>query len=111
MNRHAHARDAGRVCHGQVVTRLHRDLAHHLDLAAEVHEEGAVGDVQHRDAFDGAQALDDLLAVTLVARIEAEVTGNGALADFHEVDGADVAAALADRGRDLAEHAGLILDL
>ena len=46
VDRHADAGDAGRVGHREVVARLHRHLAADLDLAAEVHEEGPVGDVE-----------------------------------------------------------------
>ena len=49
---HAHARHAGRVRHREIVARLHRDPAIDLDLPAEVHQERAVGHVDHRDAFD-----------------------------------------------------------
>ena len=45
VDRHAHAGDARRVGHREVVAGLHRHLVVHLDLAAQVHQEGAVGDV------------------------------------------------------------------
>src|SRR6185369_3366876 len=111
MDGHTDARHARRVRHRQVVARLHRHLALHLDLAAEVHEEGAVGDVDDADAFQRFQTLDHLLAVTLAARLERDVAGDGVAAHLDEVDGADVRPALPDGGGDLAEHAGLVLDL
>src|SRR5687768_262 len=111
MDGHAHAGHARRVGHRQIVARLDRGLALDLDLAAEVHEEGAIGHVHDLHAFDGAQPLDDLLAVPLVAGLERQVARDRGLADGDDVDGADVAAALADRRGDLAEHAGLVPDL
>jgi len=94
-----------------IVARLHRHLAAHLDLAAEVHEEGAVGDVHDGDAFQRAHPLDDLLTVAFVARLEGDVAGDRGPADLDEIDTTDVAAALADGGRHLAEHSGLVEDL
>ena len=49
-DRLADARDARRVGHREVVARLERHLRAHLDLAAEVQQEGAVGDVLDLDA-------------------------------------------------------------
>ena len=108
---HADARHARRVGHREIVARLHRHLAAHLDLAAQMHEEGAVGHVDDRDTFQRAQPLDDLPAMALVARLEGEIARDGGAADFDEVDATDVAAALADGGRYLAEHSRLVEDL
>ena len=52
----AHPRDAGGVGHRQVVAVAQRHLRLHLDLAAEVHQERAVGDLADGDALDGARA-------------------------------------------------------
>jgi len=49
--------------------------------------------------------------VRLVAGLEGQVANDRLLADLDQVDRADVAAGLADRGGDFAEHAGLVLDL
>src|SRR5207237_1247688 len=57
------------------------------------------------------QALDHLLPVPLVAGLEGEVTDDRLLADFDEIDRADVAAGLTDRGGDFAQHPRLVLDL
>ena len=46
------ARDARRVGHREVVARVDRHLRLDFDLAAEVQQEGAVGDVQHLDALE-----------------------------------------------------------
>src|SRR4029077_5283158 len=100
-----------RVGHGQVVAVLHRNLALDLDLPAEVHEEGPVGHVDDTHAGDRADAVDDLLAMAVVAGLEGDVAGHRALADLDQVDGADVAAGFADPGRGLPQHAGRGLDL
>ena len=54
-DRQADPRDARRVDHRQVVAVADRVLGRHLDRAAEVHEEGPVGDLVHVDALDAAQ--------------------------------------------------------
>ena len=109
MYGHADARDARRVGHGEIVASLHGHASIDLDLAAQVHEEGAVGHVHDGDALDAADTLGDALAVRLVARLEADVAGDFA-SHLHDIDGADVPALGADGGRDLAEHAGLVDD-
>ena len=48
----ADAGDAGRVGHAQVVARAQRVLVVLLDLAADVHQERAVGRVEHLGAVD-----------------------------------------------------------
>jgi len=111
MDGHAHAGHPGVYAIGQVVARLDRDLALDLDLAAEVHEERAVRDVDDLDAPDRLQALDHLLPVPLVARLEGEVTDDRLLTDFDQIDRADVAAGLADRGGNFTQHPRLVLDL
>src|SRR5439155_13635761 len=78
---------------------------------AQVHQEGAVRHVDDPYPPDAADLVDDLLAVLLVARLERDVAGDGALADLDQVDGADVSAGLADGRRDLAEHARPVDDL
>src|SRR5437899_963855 len=108
---HADARDARRVGHGEVVAGLDAHLPAHLDLPAQVHEERAVRDVDDLHALDRADPVHDLLAVRLVARLERDVARDRRLADDDQVDGADVAAALADRRGDPTEHAGLVQDL
>ena len=53
VDRHADARDARGVRHRQVVAGLERVLVVLLDLAADVHAQGAVGGIDHRRAVDG----------------------------------------------------------
>src|SRR5207245_10097201 len=94
-----------------IVAGLDRDLSLHLDLAAEVHEERAIRDVDDANTTDGPDLFHDLLDMTLVTRLDAEIAGDRRLADLDEVDGADVTARLADGRRHLAEHAWLVVDL
>ena len=73
--RHAHAGDAGRVGHRQVVAGLQRHLRGDLELAAEVQQEGAVADLAHLHAGDAAQRLDHLLGVRGVGGRAGDVDG------------------------------------
>ena len=59
------AADAGRVGHREVVAGLQRHPRDDLDLAAEVHEEGAVGDVLDLDPVDRVHGGDDAVEVVL----------------------------------------------
>ena len=101
----AHAGNAGRVDHAQVVARLDRDAADDFDLAAQVDQEGAVADVQHADAVQRLHPIDDRVGVNFVAGGDGQVTHHPAATGPHDVEGADVAADLADGGRQLPEHA------
>ena len=105
-DREADARDAGRVRHREVVARAHGRLRRHLDLAAEVQQERAVGDALHLDAVERPHGLDDPLAVLRVAGVDGDVAHRALAARAHEVDRAEVAARLADRGRDAREAPG-----
>ena len=82
----------------------------HFDLAAQVHEEGPVGQVDDADAREVAEAVDDLLAVGTVARVDRDVAQDAVARGLDEVDRADVAAGVADGHRDSTEHAGAIGD-
>ena len=103
-DRQADPGDARRVRHREVVARLHRDLVLHLDLAAQVHEERAVGDVHDGDAGHVADGVDDPLAVVGVRRRDRHVAHAALARDPHEVDRAEVAVGLADRCGDLRER-------
>ena len=103
-DRQADPGDARRVGHREVVARLHRHLVLHLDLAAQVHEERAVGDVHDRDAGHVPDGIDDPLAVVGVGRRHRDVAHAALARDPHEVDRAEVAVGLADGCGDLRER-------
>ena len=109
-DRGADARDAGRVGHREVVAGPQRVLVVLLDLAAEVHQEGAVGGVDDLDAVDGADGVGDRASVLLAGRVDGDLAQGVLVVDRDEVDGADRAAGVADRARDLAQHAGAMSD-
>src|SRR5262249_23142876 len=101
----------GRVDHAQVVATFDGEAAVDLDLAPEVHQEGAIGDVQHVHPFERADTADDGVGVRLVARGDGEVAHHLAAADANDIDGADVAALLADRGGQTSEGARTVARL
>src|SRR5207247_1022419 len=103
--RQADAGDPGRVRHREVVTRADRDLVAYLDLPAEVHQEGPVGDVPDADARDVTEPAHDLLGVNAVARLDGDVAQGPLTRGLDEVDRADIPARFADGGRDAAQHA------
>ena len=104
-DRAADAGDPRRVGHREVVARLDRDGPVDLDLAAEVHQEGAVGDALDADVGDGADRLDHALAVLGVDAGDGDVADLGPALDAHEVDRPEDRARLADRDRHLPERA------
>ena len=63
-----HPRHAGRVGHRQVVAVAQRHLGPHLDLAAQVQQEGPVADLVHRHAGDPGHRGDQRLGVRGVDR-------------------------------------------
>src|SRR5699024_4787339 len=90
--------DAGGVGHGQVVTGLQCDLGADLDLAPEVEQEGAVGDLVDVDAVDGVDRLDDAVGVLDVEAGAGHVDGEPVVPGVGDVDGGDDAALLCDDG-------------
>ena len=77
-----------------------------LDLAAEVGEEDAVGDVDDLDAVDRTDGVDDRLEVLLVVGEDVDVADLRRSFDADEVDRAEQAARLADRRGEPREGAG-----
>src|SRR5512141_786517 len=106
-----HTRAALGVRHGEVVPGLHRNLVVDLDLAAEVHPEGPVGDVHDLHARDLLHGVDDLLRVIDPPGPRGDIAEDGPRPVARQVDRPDVAARGTDRGGHLAEHADLVLDL
>ena len=108
-NGQAHARHPRRIGHRKIVPGLQRVLVVLFDLAAHVQQEGAVCRVDHLGVL---QRLDGgrYPAPVLAARgIHDDVTHAVLAVDLHQVDGADDAACLGDRGGDEAEHAGRVV--
>src|SRR5215470_13201699 len=98
----ASASDAGGVRHGQVVAVAQRHLRAHLDLAAQVHQEGPVAHLVHRDAGDVAQRRDKRLGVRRVGGGARDVDPQLAPVPGRYVKGGDHAASLLDGTGDLA---------
>ena len=101
----ADAGHAGRVGHREVCARLQGRLRDDLDLAAEVHEEDAVGDVYDFDAVNASGGLDDCPAVLGGARVDRQVAYDRVAPDADDVNRADVAARAPDGRRQPAEGA------
>ncbi len=80
----------GRVDHREVIARLDRKAALHLDLAAKMHQERAVADVNHADTGQLAQAAHDMLPMHVVTRIDSDVAHHQPAVGTHDVDSADV---------------------
>ena len=81
-----------------------------LDLAAEVHQERAVGGVDDLGALDLADRRGDLVAVLLAGGVDRDVAQRVRVVDGDQVDGPDRAAGGADRARDAPEHARPVRD-
>ena len=62
-------------------------------------------------AVDRVDGGDDLRAVLVAGGVDGDVAQRVAAVEADQVDGADRAAGVADRARDLAEHAGAVVDL
>src|SRR4029079_11220493 len=102
-------RHARRVGHREVVASLQRRLERDLDLAAQMHEEGTVGDVQDLDARDPAHRGGDLLHVPGVACEHGDVADLGSTLDLDQVDRAEETARVADRLGQPPERSGAVL--
>ena len=103
------ARDAGRVRHREVVARLQGHTRDDLELAAEMHEERAVGDVLDLDPLDRSNGVQDSLEVRPVGGEHRHVTDLVVAFDPDEVDRAEQALGLADCGRESRECARVVL--
>jgi hypothetical protein len=109
-DRAAHAGDAGRVGHGEVVARAQRVLVVLLDLAADVHQERAVGRVENLGALDRVDGLDDRVRVIGAGGVDRHVAQRVLVVDRDQVDRPDRPTRLADRRRDAAEHPRPVVD-
>ena len=111
LDRRADPGHARRVGHRQVVAVVDRHAGEDLDLAALVHLEGAVGDLEHLDAVEGRAptpttcsmcSSDEQLTMHVLVEVGAP--------DVEAADGGDVAAGLADGGGEAAERAGTVVE-
>src|SRR4029079_7725407 len=102
----AHARHAGRVGHRQIGAGLQRHLGDDFDLAAKVHEESAIGNLQDLDAIDGFDRVDDLVFMFAGNGVDGDVANDVVPANTHDIDSPDVASGLTDGGGDFAKGSG-----
>jgi hypothetical protein len=82
-----------------------------LDLAAQVHQERAVGDVGDPHPRGALDAVDDLVGVAAVAGLDRDVAQHTLAAHLDQVHRPDVAAGSADGRGDPTQHARLVPDL
>lgn len=73
-------------------------------------EEDAVGDVDDLDPVDGMDSREDRVEVLLVVREDGDVADLRRSVDPNEIDRAEQAARLADRGGQARERARPVLD-
>jgi hypothetical protein len=100
----------GKACPQEVfVSAL---ASHHQALGCriEVREEDAVRDMDHVHALHRADGGDDRVEVLLVVGEDVDVADLRRPLDANEIDRAEQAAGLADRGGQAGEGAGVVLD-
>ena len=81
-----------------------------LDLAANMHLEGAVGCVDHARALDRSDRVNDRGPVFGVSRVNGDVADQ-VLVGLNELDRANRSAHIADRAGNAPEHSGDVFDL
>jgi hypothetical protein len=62
-----------------------------------MHEEGAIRNADHPDPGQATDAIDDLLPVHVVARVDGDVPDDPLPVRLDEIDGTDIATGLSDR--------------
>lgn len=100
----ADAGDTGGVDHREVVAVADGVLGRHLDLAAEVHQEGSVGDLAQADALDAAQLLDDLVRVRGGGRGDGDVDTELLVAGRGDVEAGDGSSGRLHGGGELGDR-------
>src|SRR5690606_25178742 len=90
----------------QVVAVPEVDLGPDLELAAQVHEEGGVGDVADAEAVHRGDPRAHLLHVRLVARVGRDVDDHAVAGRLDDVDAGDGGAGVADRRDEGGRRAG-----
>src|SRR5215210_2553232 len=99
----ADPRYARRVRHREVVAGAYFHLRAHFDLAAEVHQERPVGDVDDAGLGHRVHGVDDAVPVVRVPGVYGDVAGAALLPHPHDVHGADQPPGPADRRQDPAQ--------
>ena len=105
---------------------LERHLGHHLELAAEVEQEGPVADLAHGDARDRGDLGGDPVGVVRVRGVAGDVDDDGVGVRLDDVEGGERPAGGGDRrsedagrvdgrraptARTVMEYPGLGLDI
>ena len=90
-DRLAHARDAGRVGHGERIARGQWKLVLNTNLASEVHQEHPVRDVDDLDALQLPNACDHRVRMLVVACGDGDVANFEVSAGTDHIDGARIA--------------------
>src|SRR4030095_12548969 len=109
-NRQAHPGHTRGVGHGEVVTGPDRGLVVDLDLAAQVHEERAIRDVDDPDPGQSLQSIDDLLAVHAVPGLDGDIAQDPLAPRLNQIDCTDVPPGIADSHGDPTQHSRAIGD-
>src|SRR5690606_7635659 len=99
-----HAGHARGVDHREVVAVADRELRLDGELASQVREEGAVGDLAELDAIEAAQALDDLHGVIVAGGEHGDVRAHALRPGGGDVQRGDRRAVLLDAGGDVADR-------
>jgi hypothetical protein len=97
VDRHRDAPDTRRVGHREVVTRLERQLRVDLDLAALVHQEGAIRDAVDAHTIQRAHRSHDRLGMTGVHARDRHVAHYLVRLYTHQVDRAQHRLRIRDR--------------
>jgi hypothetical protein len=100
-------RDTGHprgVKHGQIVTVADWVLARHRDLAAQMHQEGAIADLVDHNARHAAHRFDESLSVLGVTCGTRYVDSQPFLSGGRDIERSDRTAGLFNGGRQLADR-------
>ena len=110
LDRLAHAGDARRVRHRQVVAVTDRAQRQDLDLAALVHLEGAVLVLEDLDTVEVVQGVEDHLLVLGALAVDDDVLVEGRQLGLEPLERCDVPAGLADGYGDPPERPGYVVE-
>jgi hypothetical protein len=81
-----------------------------VDFAAKVHQERAVGDVQHVNDAKSFQVLYDGFAVLYIPRLQSDIADLVGPGHGFDIDSAEAATKVADHGGDSAKATRSIAD-